>query len=491
MPSQETGPQPSWARRIDPAIWALVILTILLVPLLIVATGFLPLDDSLRHAAKAVDGRPWSQILVLRDGLMRDPNAAWHGLLRAVHLATGCGPETLVVGSMVLLCGLVLAAPLAWMRAPEAWIGAWVLALVADAPWTRMMLGRPFLVNMACLLALMALWSRPRPGSAWRNGGTVLLFALAALLHGSWYLPAVIPLAFLLAGQRREAAVLAACWVAGSVLAGCLTGHPVEFLLGEFIHMLHALQDTSATGVLVPELRPSGGAGLLALAFLGAVALSLLRDRRPERLLADPLFVLAVVCWVFGLKFRRFWSDWGLPCALLWLAFEAEPHLIRLGARMPLRRLQLAAGVCLSFLLLASSDLNARWTANLRKTFLTQDVPGIGPWLPAPGGIFYAPGMDFFFETFFRNPGAPWRYMVGYEPSMMPPRDLNIFRQACTSPSPADAIEPWIRGLRPEDRLALRGSLGAPPGIRALEWFHVGGDLWIGRTPRAPAAPPR
>lgn len=72
MPSQETGPQPSWARRIDPAIWTLVILTILLVPLLIVATGFLPLDDGLRHAAKAVDGRPWSQILVLREGLMRD-----------------------------------------------------------------------------------------------------------------------------------------------------------------------------------------------------------------------------------------------------------------------------------------------------------------------------------------------------------------------------------------------------------------------------------
>ncbi len=486
MPSQETGPQPLRALRAEPVIWTLVALTILLVPLLIVATGYLPLDDCLRHAAKAVDGRPWSQILVLREGLMRDPNAAWHALLRAVHLATGCGPEALVVGSVVLLCGLVLAAPLAWMPAPEAWIGAWTLALVADAPWTRMLLGRPFLVNMACLLALMALWSRPGPVR--RNGVTVLLFTVAALVHGSWYLPAVIPFAFLLAGRRREAGVLAACWATGSVLAGILTGHPVEFLLGEFRHMLHALQDTSATGVLVPELRPSGGAGLLALAFLGAVAFSLLRDRRPERLLEDPLFVLAVLGWILGLKFRRFWSDWGLPCALLWLAFEAEPYLVRLGARMPLRRLQVAAGICLSFLLLASSDLNARWTANLRKTCLTQDVPGIGPWLPAPGGTFYAPGMDFFFETFFRNPGAPWRYQVGYEPSMMPPRDLEVFRRVCASPSPADAIEPWVRAMRPEDRLALRGSPSAPPGIRELEWFHVGGDLWIGRKP---AAPPR
>ncbi|BDU74849.1 hypothetical protein [Mesoterricola silvestris] len=484
MPSQETGQQPARLLGVAPIIWALVGLSILLLPMLIVATGYLPLDDALRHAAKAVDGRPWSQILVLREGIMGDPNAAWHGLLRSVHLATGCGPEALVVGSVVVLCSLVLAAPLACMRAPEAWIGAWALALVTEAPLARLMLGRPFLVNMACLVAIMALWSRPGPRSAWRSGGTLLLFTLAALMHGSWYLAAVIPLAFLLAGRIQDSATLAVLWATGSVLAGILTGHPVEFLLGELIHMVHALKGTSTPGILVPELRPSGGNGLLALTCLGAVAFSLLRDPKPERLLRDPLFVLAVLCWVFGLKFRRFWADWGLPCAMLWIAFEAEPYLLRLGQRAPLRRLQLAGGICLSFLLLGSADLNARWTASLRKTYVTADVPGIGPWLPAPGGIFYAPGMDFFFETFFRNPGAPWRYMVGYEPSMMPPHDLEVFRQTIASPSPADAIQPWIRSMRPEDRLALRGLPTVPPGIQTLEWFHVGGDLWIGRKPR-------
>ncbi|HEY5234062.1 MAG TPA: hypothetical protein VIK35_11070, partial [Verrucomicrobiae bacterium] len=41
------------------------ILTVLMIPLRIIQYGYLPGDDALRHAAKAVSGRPWPEILVL------------------------------------------------------------------------------------------------------------------------------------------------------------------------------------------------------------------------------------------------------------------------------------------------------------------------------------------------------------------------------------------------------------------------------------------
>ena len=475
------------AGRSNLLVWILAIQAILLMPVLIVGTGFLPLDDCLRHAAKAVDGRPWSEILVLRPGLMADPNAAWHGLLRLIHLATGAGPDTLVVVSVVGLTWLVLLAPLPWLAAPEAWLGGWLLLLVSGGSVYRLVLGRPLLVNMAVLLMVMAMWHRtgsgqapPRRHLAW----TTLLIGTGALLHGSWYLLCLIPLGFFLAGHVRNGLRLTACWLAGSTLAGLATGHPVEFLAGQIIHMRHALNNVAMPTEVVPELRPSGGGGLVAILCLGAVVLTLLRDRRPSRLWTDPLFMLALTGWILGLRIARFWGDWGLPCAVLWLAFQAEPLLLEFGRKRPWRRLELAAGIGLTFLLFTSANLGGRWSLP-QKAYLTRDRPELTGWLPGPGGIFYSEGMDCFFDTFYRNPGAPWRYMVGFEASMMPPEDLDIFQSiARGGGEPFHALKPWIARMRPEDRLMVRVAWKEGPQIRGLEWRHAGDDIWLGRTRR-------
>ena len=58
------------------AAWIAVIVTLLCVAGKIIGYGFLPQDDALRHAAKAVSGKPWSEILVLRDGFI-DGSASW------------------------------------------------------------------------------------------------------------------------------------------------------------------------------------------------------------------------------------------------------------------------------------------------------------------------------------------------------------------------------------------------------------------------------
>jgi len=188
-------------------VWGVVLQCLILVPLLLLSQGYLPPDDCLRHAAKAVDGRAWSEILVLRQGILSDPHVAWNGLLRGIHLLTGWGPDGLVALTVAGLFLLVMAAPLYWFKAPEAWLGSWVLLWVAGGSQIRPILGRPFLVPMAALLALMCLWTRGGPVTRRGWALSTALFGAGALLHGAWYLFALVPLAFLVAGRLRDGGV--------------------------------------------------------------------------------------------------------------------------------------------------------------------------------------------------------------------------------------------------------------------------------------------
>ena len=55
-----SSPFDSLKRYVPLAVWAIVILVILAIPLKIIGYGYLPGDDALRHAAKAVSGKSWS-----------------------------------------------------------------------------------------------------------------------------------------------------------------------------------------------------------------------------------------------------------------------------------------------------------------------------------------------------------------------------------------------------------------------------------------------
>ena len=85
--AERRGPRPACARpfarttraavlRRSPSSWSRVVTA-----LRILALGYLPYDDALRHAAKAVSGRPWSEILLLRPGFDLDSNPGWHAFL--------------------------------------------------------------------------------------------------------------------------------------------------------------------------------------------------------------------------------------------------------------------------------------------------------------------------------------------------------------------------------------------------------------------------
>src|SRR5690349_2811342 len=117
-------------RYVPLAVWGVAVFTIVIIPLKIIGYGFLPMDDALRHAAKAVSGKSWQEILVMRSDFAIDPSPGWQAILAWIHQLQHCNAETLVVISSVGLMLLVTLGALPWLRRPEAWLGALLMAAV-------------------------------------------------------------------------------------------------------------------------------------------------------------------------------------------------------------------------------------------------------------------------------------------------------------------------------------------------------------------------
>jgi hypothetical protein len=469
--------------RASPLPRLLALAVVLVVPLRVLGTGFLPPDDALRHAAKVVSGKPWSEILVLRSDVTTDPHPGWHALLGLAHRAAGMDAHALVLASVIVLFLAVHAPPLLLLRRPEAWLLAWLGFCVLDAPGVfRFMLGRPFLVSLAALVVLCLSWRRlaePRPGPAALLGCT-LAVALAAWTHPSFYLFALPVAALLLAGETRAAGRLAGCVAAGVAVASLLSGHPVAYLYESLRHPFLVVGRLDP-GTLVAELRPNATPPLVPLGIAGLLAFRALRGRWRERTARDPLLVLAGLGWALGYSSLRFWSDWGLPAALVWAARELEEWLEERPAAPPHRRAVMAAALGVSVVLASASDVMGRWGVRPDRTYAPLLRPEHAGWLPGPGGILYSPDVVLFHQLFYGRPEAPWRYMVGFEPGLMPPEDLAVYRDFRRRGT-ADALAPWAARMRPSDRLVLLGPTRTP-ALPGLEWEPLGGELWAGRLP--------
>jgi hypothetical protein len=156
--SQDEPVETGLRRYVPLLIYSIVILTFLLIPLKIISYGYLPPDDALRHAAKAVSGAPWSEILVLNEDYKVDHNFGWHLILRQLHLLLNCDAEGLVVLAVAGLLALVGWAAIPWLRRPEAWLATMLLFSVSAGSIGRLALGRPYLLTEAALLAVLFAW---------------------------------------------------------------------------------------------------------------------------------------------------------------------------------------------------------------------------------------------------------------------------------------------------------------------------------------------
>jgi hypothetical protein len=483
-----SSPLDAVRRYVPLAVWAIVILVVLFIPLRVIQYGFLPGDDALRHAAKAVSGKPWPDILVLGPAFKIDTNFGWHLLLRQIYLWSNCDTEKLVLFSVVALFALVNWSALVWLKRPEAWLIALLAVALGSDLWMRFSVGRPFILTIAGLLTILFAWHAhgPSPPKWWTVLWLTPLIALCTFVHGVWYLWMLPVAAFFLAGQFRWGLMLIVGWLAGAFLGASLTGHPLASLYQALVMAYRAFGMHETQRTLVGEFQPSSGDVLGLVIFGGLLILRQLAGLKARPLTSNPAFWLLGLAWVLGFKATRFMEDWGWPALMVLIACDLQLLLQARFAVDSFKRLALTGGLAVAVFLAITNDGGSRWTSNLTQQYLTQDNPDLNGWLPEKGGILYSSDMTIFYQTFFKNPNADWRYILGFEPALMPDEDFQVFHKIMWNYGDAKAYEPWVEKMRPPDRLVIRGGRGSLPSSSQLEWEYGVSGIWIGRLPRIP-----
>jgi len=488
--NSNASPLDALRRYVPLAVWAVVILVILTIPLKIIGYGYLPPDDALRHAAKAVSGKPWTEILVVGPTFRIDHNFGWHFLLRQIYLRSQCGAEGLALFSVVALFVLVNWSVLPWLKRPEAWLIALTAAVLASDVPLRFLIGRPFILTIAGLLALLFAWQAHglTPPKWWTALWLTAVIAICTFAHGVWYLWALPVAAFFLAGQFRWGGLLAVGWLAGTLLGASLTGHPFESPYQAVVMASRAFGLHSTQRTMVTEFQPSSGDVLALVIMGGLVILRQLAGLKARPLTGNPAFWLACICWVLSFKAWRFSEDWGWPALMVLITCDLQLLLQARFAADSFKRLALAGGLALVTLLAITNDSGGRWTSNLTQQYLnTKEHPELSGWMPEKDGILYSSDMTVFYQTFFKNPNGDWRYILGYEPGFMPDEDFSVYHKIMWNFGDAKAYQPWVDKMRPADRLVIRGNRGSPPNIPQLQWDYGVSGIWIGRLPRTTA----
>jgi len=472
-------------RYVPLAVWVIVLMTLLLIPLKVITYGYVPPDDALRSAGKAVSGKTWPEVLVLNDVYKMDHEYGWSLLLSKVHTVLNADADGVLIFSVVSLFVLAGLVTMPWLRYPETWLLALTLSMITVLLPMRLLLGRPYIITMAALLALLLLWRRfgaekPR---WWMAAVITGLITASVYFHGTWYLWALPVAAFFLAGQFRWGFTVAGCSIAGVFLGCLLTGHLLEYPVQAVKVLLLATGKHFTERTLATELQPQNG-DLNALYIFGAlVVLRRLAPLKAPPFLRDPVFWLAGMTWVLAFKVGRFWDDWGWPALMVLVALDLQMFVASRLSLDSFRRLGLAAGAALVAFVSITSDVGGRWTYNLTQQYLTADNPDLKGWLPDKGGIMYATDMSVFYQTFYKNPTGDWRYILGFEATLMRPEDFEVYHKVLWNYGDSKAYQPWLLKMTPADRLVIRGSRGSAPHIPQLEWNYGVSGIWVGRVP--------
>ena len=466
------------------AVIAISICAFIALPIRLIEVGFLPPDDALRYAARAVTGKSWGEIVVLRPEITIDHNAGWNWIQHKIYQATEWEPKTLVAFSMVLLFAVFSICPLLWGPRPEMWLASMTLLMLAFPYFAeRLFVARPLWLTTTIALTFLWLWQEEQGARVFgkRSIICVALIAFSVWIHGSWYLFVFVPVCFFLSRRWRAGLILTGCWLVGSTLGSILTGHPWRYLYESALIPILALGQKLPMNALAGEFQPFSGGypGVIVAVILGVrVALGLPLGK----LSRDPLLWLAVIGWVLGFKVFRFWLDWGLPALVLWIAGQLQEFsTMKEKFSAPAARLAIT-GVAASLLLgIVGNDGNERWSRYGNFEAMDSRRAEHREWLPESGGILYTVNMSVFYETFFTNPRGEWRYILGYEPSFMPPEDHAVYKELWETLNAIKAVQPWVAKMKPADRLVLLGPQNTRPIIRELEWNYVVSNTWVGR----------
>jgi hypothetical protein len=305
-------------------------------------------------------------------------------------------------------------------------------------------------------------------------------------IHGAFYLLVLPPLALLASGHVKAGLRLSGAFGVGVVFGALLTGHPFGHLVQMLWHGFVAVGAPRPAAALVTEFQPFEGRPLVVAGFLALLAWRAARARggAPWR---DPVVVMAAGCWALGFVAVRFFEDWSAPALLVMAALELQDLDEGEAGLAPLRQTAVTGGLAVLLLLASGADFGRRWSQQVGRPFLSRQDPAQAAWLPDPGGIVYSPEMGVFYALFFKNPDAPWKYALGFEPALMRPEDYRVWAEIKRSRGATEAFMPWVEKMTPADRLYLQQWSNTPPPIPGLEWFQPVPGIWAGRRPRGDA----
>lgn len=463
--------------------WLLAVICLLYIPFKITSYGWMPQDDALRHAAHGVNEKSWGEVVVIRPEFDVDHNPGWHSILRFMHRNFAMDQDDLLLFSVIGLYLLFNMTGALLSPRPLAWITALgILALTDLAATFRVIIGRPYLVSCSVALLLLSLWTKKELNlRSWRPWVvSIIALALAVWIHGSWYLFLLMPFAFFLAGQSRRAGAILLCLLIATVLGALMSGHPVEFLRFHFQAPLQIFSEMRVNRQLVSEFQ-SGNTAIVLVVFCAILALHLQRKNclRLADLATDPIFMLAVTGWLLGIMVNRFWGEWGRVAITLWLSLRISDLIdVSAAMRSPRVRYCLAVFACVMLVFLSTHDERGRYSEQVMDEAIHFSDPRFASWVPQPDSLIYSNTMLIFYKHYFAYPTATWKYVVGFESSLMPEDDLKVLRSIHFNYNHGKEFAPWVKKMRPQDLLITRSKIS---GIDGIEWIQASRNFFIGR----------
>ena len=281
--------------------------------------------------------------------------------------------------------------------------------------------------------------------------------------------------------------------IIGVFIGALFTGHPILAITEPVKNIIFYFTQGKAdiNSMLAMESR----AGIIDFNLIIIIAALLiwrtLRSGWSKKSVDNPVFILGILCMLLGCIVIRFSMDWGIPAIMVWMAQEFEEFFREKLDYFSWKRLMLTVVLCGVLFLGLTSDPDNRWTAFKPIDYISADDPDQAPWLPEPGGIIYSDNYGVFYRTFFKNPNANWKYMLGCEPILMPPEDLAVLRDIQRNHGNYKFFYPWVKKMTTKDRLIIRGTPDSKPRIPELEWYYVAHGTWSGRLPKSSVKPPK
>jgi hypothetical protein len=459
----------------------------------LIAKGFSPIDDALRHVAKVVSGKSWDEILVLRpdyNGKL-DTHPGWHTIL-SVFYWLGLGKDALICVSVAIPWVIMFGIFIAFLKRPECLVIILsVFFLMDPGLCIRFFWGRPFLVAMDMTMAYLFLWGGKeniKPSGALLII-TIVLSAIHVWIHPSWYLLSLPVFSVLVSGilkkDIRTPIYFAICIMSGIIIGALLSWHPIDILRQNIQTLGFAI--FGGAPALVPEFQPFVvSAGTVAILTLGLLS-RLLVHPWPGIDWRHPAIILTFLGLAMGFFIGRFWSDWGFGGALVWLCLDLQCLMKdRIGERA-VSRIVIAgiASLLLAVIVPGLVRLFPQFNIAQDVTMIEKSYEKDKTWFPGDGGIVYSNAMSTFYLFFYTLPHGNWRYILGYEQGLMPEEDREI-----RYTDPEGSYERVVKKMKPVDRLVFYGEeinkdkIEKNAVLSRLEWKFVGRNYLLGRMKR-------